>query len=102
MSINKTIMTGVLTVAIALGVGGCFNRAKAEPVTVIVGAAVALGVLGYIVGRHAGSSLDVPAMKYNDTNDAQARCASTYKSYEPATGLYSPAPGLKKICPFLQ
>ncbi len=103
MSIYKSLIAGFLAIAMVMGLSACHNRAKAEPISIIVGVGVGMGVLGYIVGKHAGNPLDAPAMKYSgDAGNAAARCAQTYKSYEPNTGLYSPAPGMKKICPFLQ
>lgn len=98
---NKIIAT---IAGVALMASVTTQSAKAD-FGITIGIGVAMATLGFIVGHHlTRPGMDVaPQMKYRqDSSDGNAQCASTYRSYEPSTGLITLNTGQKKICPFLQ
>jgi hypothetical protein len=56
------------------------------------GAYIALGVIGALINQ---------GLSENAAQSAMQRCASTYKSFEWDTGLYTTYGGEKRLCPYL-
>jgi hypothetical protein len=99
MKIRNSLIASVAALSLMAGT----MPAQADPITLgVVGVGVVMGVVGFVIGSASNGGAPAPApLKYRDDN-AAARCAKEYKSYEPNTGLITLNTGYKKICPYLQ
>ena len=61
---------------------------------------IGIGIGSAIVG---GVLLSEAARAYDpaDYGDGWDRCAETYRSFEPSTGMYTGYDGVRRICPYL-
>lgn len=61
-----------------------------------IGIGIGAAVIGGIILNEAAR-----AEHQSSSGDAWERCASTYRSFEPSTGMYTGYDGVRRTCPYL-